>query len=151
MTPQEIAEKIVGDLTALGCQAQFGPGMRGAWVSVGDGNLEEAVFDIGPGEVVMLKALWWQVGSVRRRVVKPDSPAISKRIAGVARLVSKAKVRREQSNQAWAVRETLRGLGLPATVHEGRVVIELSLSPEYAAEVGPKIAAVMSERKEGAK
>jgi hypothetical protein len=39
---------------------------------------------------------------------------------------------------------------LPATAHDGRVVIELILSPDYAAEVGPKIAAVMSERKEGA-
>ena len=150
MTPQETAEKIVAKLMALGCQAQFGPGMRGAWVSVGDGGLEETVFDIGPEEIVMLGARWWQVGSVRKRIVKPGSAAIYERMREVADLVSKAKTRQEQSNRAWAVRDVLRGIGLPATVHDGRVVIELILSPDYAAEVGPKIAAVMSERKEGA-
>lgn len=28
MTPQGMAEKIVAELTALGCQAQFGSGLR---------------------------------------------------------------------------------------------------------------------------
>jgi 7-cyano-7-deazaguanine reductase len=35
--------------------------MRGAWVSVGDGGLEETVFDIGPEEIVMLGARWMKV------------------------------------------------------------------------------------------
>ena len=42
--------------------------------------------------------------------------------------------------------DTLKALGITCIARAGRVTIELNLSPEYAAEVGPKIAAIMGEK-----
>lgn len=40
-------------------------------------------------------------------------------------------------------------IGMTATAQEGRVVLALSFSPEYARDMGPKLLAMLGERKAG--
>jgi hypothetical protein len=48
------------------------------------------------------------------------------------------------------VADELKKLGMTDTMSEGRVRITLDFSPEYAREMGPKLLAVLGERKTGA-
>lgn len=152
MTPQETAEKIRDMLLALGCPAACG---RGAypmsagswWVTAGEGTLEEPVFHAEQEGVTFL-SVRCSVGTLARRAAAPlDWAAVVARCAAVADLNRAREQRKAANAEAWAVADGLRKLGMNATMSEGRVRITLDFSPEYAREMGPKLLAVLGERK----
>ena len=143
MTPQETAEKIRDMLRALGCPSECGasghPMTKGSWwVTAGEGSLEEPVFDCG-ADGVAFRSVRSSVGTLRVRKATTDWAAIGNRCDAAAH---KAAVQ-----EAWAVVDELKKLGMTATMQEGRVRITLDFSPEYAREMGPKLLAVLGERK----
>ncbi len=154
MTPQETAEKIRDMLRGLGCPSNCGANHGGHpmypvgswWVTAGEGSLEEPVFGCGP-DGVAFRSLRSSVGTLRVRKATTDWPAIKQRCADVAALNVKRVARKAAVQEAWAVVDELKALGITATTQEGRVRITLDFSPEHAREMGPKIAAVLGERK----
>jgi hypothetical protein len=152
MTPQETAEKIRGVLLVLGCPAACGKGAypmsdESWWVTAGEGTLEEPVFYAGPEGVTFL-SVRSSVGTLPRRAAAPlDWVKIAARCDAVADLNRAREQRKKANAEAWAVADGLRELGMTATMSEGRVRITLDFSPEYAREMGPKIAEMLGERK----
>lgn len=154
MTPQETAEKIRDMLLALGCPAACGasghPMTKGSWwVTAGEGSLEEPVFDCG-ADGVAFRSVRSSVGALRVRKATTDWAAIGNRCDAAADLNLARVAHKAAVQEAWAVVDELKKLGMAATMQEGRVRITLDFSPEYAREMGPKLLAVLGERKAGA-
>ncbi len=117
------------------------------WVTAGEGSLEEPVFDCGPAGVAF-RSLRSSAGTLRAHKAAPfDSAVVYQRCAEVAALNIKRVARKAAVQEAWAVVDGLKALGMTATMQEGRVRITLDFSPEYAREMGPKIAEMLGERK----
>lgn len=154
MTPQETAEKIVGMLNAIGCAAACGanvyPMPAGSWwVTAGAGSLEEPVFYVGPDDITFL-LVRSAVGTLRARKAAPLKwEEIGGRCVDIAALMRNIAARKATNDAAWAVVDELKKLGMVATMCDGRVVITLDFSAEYAREMGPKLLAVLGERKAG--
>ena len=152
MTPQETAEKIRDMLRALGCPAACGANVQPKpavwwWVDAGEGTLEEPVFYVGPDSVAFLPVRS-SVGTLRAQDATPlDWVKIAARCDAVADLNRAREQRKAANAEAWAVADGLKKLGMTATMQEGRVRITLDFSPEYAREMGPKLLAVLGERK----
>lgn len=151
MTPQETAEKIRDMLRALGCPSECGasghPITKGSWwVTAGEGSLEEPVFDCG-ADGVAFRSVWSSVGTLRVRKATTDWAAIGNRCDAAADLNLARVAHKASVQEAWAVADGLKKLGMNATMDEGRVRITLDFSPEYAREMGPKLLAVLGERK----
>lgn len=153
MTPQETAEKIRDMLLALGCPAACGANVGPLssvgswWVTAGEGTLEEPVFYVGPDDVTFLPVRS-SVGTLRAQKAVPlDWVKIAARCDAVADLNRAREQRKKANAEAWAAADGLRKLGMNATMDEGRVRITLDFSPEYAREMGPKIAEMLGERK----
>lgn len=152
MTPQETAEKIRDMLRALGCPSECGPSghpvTKGSWwVTAGAGSLEEPVFDCG-ADGVAFRSVRSSVGTLRAQKAAPlDWAKVAARCDAAADLNRARQQRKAVVQEAWAVADGLRKLGINATMDEGRVRITLDFSPEYAREMGPKLAAILGERK----
>ena len=155
MTAQEAAAGLVGMLAAAGLAARVHDSRQpnGAqWVVIdpvpGEPEPLFEVTDVEPDRVYCLTMRLGRTKQLRARTVRAaERTALARRCAEIAARVKEHAANREADSKARAVAEELRGLGMNAEAKRGRVVITLDLSPEYAAEVGPKIAAVMSERK----
>jgi hypothetical protein len=148
VTPQQTAENIAAYLRTLGLVARVHATQLSTF-QVWAGNSErdeEGVFGLAEGVIhaVALKLGRTKALRERRLVVWAQVVARCDEIA--ARFREHAANRAEQ-DKAWQVADRLKALGLPAVAFAGRVRIDLDLSPEYAADVGPRIAAVMGERK----
>ena len=159
MTSQEIAEKIVALFAALGfparTEAMDDSFLDSVKVFVGAAP-ERYAFLVFPSGVASARIETLQ-GHLRPQDFARADSKLPKRWAEVKRhckliveVVRRDDQRRAEIGMARTVVDELRALGLPALVVAGRVSVTLDLSPEYAAEVGPKIAAVMSEKKESA-
>lgn len=155
MTAQETAAGLVGMLAAVGLTARVHDSRQenGAqWVVIdsvpgGPEPLFE-VTDVEPDRVYCLTMRLGRTKSLRARTVwASEHKSLARRCEEIAERVKEHATNREADSKTRAVAEELRGLGMSAVALRGRVVITLDLSPEYAADVGPKIAAVMSERK----
>ena len=120
------------------------------WIVVGGGAMEEAVFEVtaeAPGDVRYLPLQLGRTKALRAKTVAATFERdIRQRCADIADRYREHTANREAQQKAGSVVDKLKLLGMPCTATAGRVVITLDLSPEYAAEVGPKIAAVMSEK-----
>lgn len=158
MTPQETAEKIRDMLRALGCPASCGPGScdnpgfaSGSWwVAAGEGTFEEPAFTVAAAGVAFCALRFAPVGSLRARKAAPlDEAVVYQRCADIAALMVKRIARKAANQEAWAVVDELKKLGMTATMQEGRVVLTFSFSAEHAREMGPKLLAVLGERKAG--
>jgi hypothetical protein len=153
MTNQEIAEKIVALFAALNFHAGVYDSKQAddAWCVAGSGGVTPMapVFDVKDGRVSMLSVhlLHGTLRATRRPARPLNWKAIQQRCEDIVALMRKDADLRARTAVAQAVVDDLKNLGLPAVVVSGRVSVTLDLSPEYAAEVGPKIAAIMSERK----
>lgn len=156
MTPAETAEKIADMLRSKGLDARVHDprDFLSWWVVVGvaGSSVEEPVAEVSsraPGDVRFLTFRLGVYGKTlrARKIATTNERDLRQRCADIADRVKAHIARREAQVKAWQVVDTLKSLGMPCTARNGRVVIEMDLSPEYAAEVGPKIAAVMSERK----
>lgn len=152
VTPQETAEKIRDMLRALGCPASCGGSgecVGGSWyVSAGEGTFEEPVFTVYATGVACCALRFAPVGSLRARRTAPfDEAVIHRRCTEIAALTLKRAERNAANAKAWAVADELRALGMIAIAQEDRVVLTFSFSPEYAREMGPRVAAVLGERK----
>jgi hypothetical protein len=150
VTAQETAAGLVKMLAAVGLTARVHATQNGAqWVVVGSGPMEEPVFEVtaeAPGDVRYLSLRLGRTKALRAKTVAATVERdIRQRCADIADRYREHTANREAQQKAWAVVGKLKPLGMPCTATGGRVVITLDLSPEYAAEVGPKIAAVMSE------
>jgi hypothetical protein len=151
VTPQATAERIRDTLRALGCPAKHGPGdcATGSWwVSAGDGTLEEPAFTVDAAGVAFCALRFAPVGSLRARKAAPfDEAVVYQRCAEVATLMLRRADRNAANARAWAVADELKKLGMTAAAQEGRVVLTLSFSPEYARDMGPKLLAMLGARK----
>ena len=120
------------------------------WIVVGGGAMEEAVFEVtaeAPGDVRYLPLRLGRTKALRAKTVAATFERdIRQRCTDIADRYREHTANREAQQKAWTVVDKLKALGVVCTATGGRVVITLDLSPEYAAEVGPKIAAVMAER-----
>lgn len=153
VTAQATAARLVGMLAAAGLPARIHESRQanGAlWIVVGSGAMEEAVFEVtadAPGDVRCLSLRLGRTKALRAKTVAATFERdIRQRCADIADRYREHTANREAQQKAWAVVDKLKLLGMPCTATGGRVVITLDLSPEYAAEVGSKIAAVMAER-----
>ena len=140
-------------LRALGCAAECGPGDCASgpwWVSAGESALEEAAFTVAATGVAFCALRFAPVGSLRARKAAPFDEAVAyRRCAEVATLMLKRAERKAANAAAWAAADELKKLGMTVTAQEGRVVLTLSFSPEYARDMGPKLLAMLGERKAG--
>jgi hypothetical protein len=153
MTPAETAEKIAGMLRGMGLEARVHDSKQadGAqWVVVGSGSMEEPVFEVTATESDRVLCLSLRLGRTKalraRTVWASEDESIAGRCKDIADRFREHVANREAQQKAWGVVDELKRLGMLCTARDGRVVITLDLSPEYAADVGPKIAAVMGER-----
>lgn len=153
VTAQATAAGLVGMLAAAGLDARIHESRQtdGAlWIVVGSGAMEEAVFEVtaeAPGDVRYLPLRLGRTKALRAKTVAATFERdIRQRCTDIADRYREHTANRDAQQKAWTVVDKLKPLGLSCTATGGRVVITLDLSPEYAAEVGPKIAAVMAER-----
>lgn len=149
MKSQETAEKIVGMFAALGTTARIQRFDSECYVILGEEPRRvEAVFCVTAAGVEMLPVHLRFAGSLRaRRRPISDMDVIAKRCQAIVDLMRKDAETRARWAEAQAVADKLKALGLPVTVVSARVNITLDFSPEYAAEKGPQIAAVLGKRK----
>jgi hypothetical protein len=151
VTAQEVAAGLVKMLVDVGLDAHVLCALPGCLtVYVGCAGMEEPVFMIkaeAPGMVEYLPLRLGRTKALRAKTVAATFERdIRQRCADIADRCREHTANREAQQKAGSVVDKLKALGMPCTATAGRVVITLDLSPEYAAEVGPKIAAVMSEK-----
>jgi len=127
--------------------------MRNGVSSIFAGNTDQdseevfAVDEDNPGRVWMRGVKLGSTKAIRPRTVdKPAPTVLDERCDAIAKTWKEHAANRAAQFRAWAVVNRLRERGLSCIATGGKVRITLELSPEYAAEVGPKIAAVMSEK-----
>jgi hypothetical protein len=159
VTNRQTAEKIAAIFAGLGLSARVemvGDSIESARVVVRAGDRDVEAFLVFPSGIGAAKI------DLLRSAMRPmhfDRPEkglpkrwreVKERCERIVSCLESDTEQRTTINRAQAVADDLKRLGLVAVVVSGRVSITLDLSPEYAAEVGPKIAAVMSEKKEGA-
>lgn len=153
MTPAETAEKIACMLRGMGLDARVHDFQQSGeqCVTVDVLAMEEPVAEMNattPGDVRFLPLrLGIHCKALRaKKIANTNERDIERRCAEIAERVRGYLATKDAQGKAWAVVDELKSLGMPATARGGRVVITLDLSPEYAAKVGPKIAAVMGEK-----
>ena len=147
----DVAAGLVNMLAAAGLDAHVLCALPGCLtVYVGCAGMEEPVFMIkaeAPGMVEYLPLRLGRTKALRAKMVADTFERdIRQRCTDIADRCREHTANRGAQQKAWTVVDKLKALGVVCTATDGRVVITLDLSPEYAAEVGPKIAAVMAER-----
>lgn len=108
---------------------------------------EEAVFRVLPQGVEMLALKLGRTKALRRRMRPEHCTSVIARCEEIAARFRENAANRAEQAKAIEVMDALKAQGLHCVAFGGKVHITLELSPEYAAEVGPKIAAAMSARK----
>lgn len=151
MTSEEMAAKIVAELERLGCVAKVHENSGGDWsvlLAVARSEADEPVFRVDDRVTMLgLYSIKLDKLACRNQVRKFEQwPDIVKRCALLAEVASDTAALRAAKAFAWEVRDDLAAIGLPATVKGGRVVLTFGLTPEYAREMGPRIAALFAER-----
>jgi hypothetical protein len=158
-TTTETAKKLVEMLRDAGLAARFVGGLTERagerLTRIWAGNTErdeEAVFEIKHDDVARVVCCPIRLGlygkALRGRTVwASESRVLRARREQIAGYFREHALKCGAQKKAWAVSDELKQLGFLCMARDGRVVITLDLSPEYAAEVGLKIAAAMGERK----
>lgn len=154
MTNQQIAQRIADFFAALDFPVRtevVNDGLDSVQVLVGTAP-ERRAFLVSSTEVASVQVETLN-GHLRPRNFTRDGKS-PKRWADVkdhceliVEVVRRDDERRAKIGMAREVTDDLRALGLPAVVVSGRVAITLDFSPEHAREMGPKIAALLGERK----
>lgn len=155
MTNEGIAKQIVAVFEAQGFPARIEivpDSLKSAKVFVGAAP-EHYAFLVFPSAVASARIDLLRGHMAPKHFSREDGKR-PKRWAEVKELCERIVVRlqadaeaRAEIDAARAVVADLRALGLPALVVSGRVSITLDFSPEYAREMGPKLLAVLGERK----
>ena len=151
MTNQQAAEKIVAMFAALGFPAHVDRACQDVesvmHVVVGPAGQSVPVFEVASNGVQALAVRLLIGGLSARPASRPKWKDIEARCERIVDLMRDDTEKREQIKAAKAVADELKALGLPAVVVSGRVSITLDFSPEYAREMGPKLLAMLGERK----
>lgn len=154
MTNQQIAQKIADFFAAMDFPART-EAMRDSLdsVKVFAGAPERYAFLVFPSGVASARIETLQ-GHLRPQNFARTDGKLPKRWAEVkeqceliAEVVRRDDEHRAKLAAAQAAVDELRALGIHAVVASGRVSVTLDFSPEYARAMGPKIAALLGERK----
>lgn len=150
-TAEAVATWLAEVLRTHGLEARTRLRPDGWRVYGGNSERDEDALFVSKDNVVALAVSVGRTKVLRKKTIRFSAfDALRERCADIAARFKEHKANCAAQEKAWNVADVLKKLGLPACAWMGRVEIKLDLSSEYAAEVGPKIAAVMSERKEGA-
>lgn len=148
-TADAVAAWLVALLGAHGLVARVEKRQSGT-LAVYGGNSdrdEECLFCVGDDVVRAPTLALGRTKTLRKKDIRMSAFGVLRlRCADIAARFVEHKSNRATQEKAWDVAGALKKEGLPAVAFHGRVEINLSLSPEYAAEVGPKIAAVLAAR-----
>jgi hypothetical protein len=98
------------------------------WVTAGEGSLEEPVFDCG-ADGVAFRSVRSSVGTLRVRKATTDWPAIEQRCAEVAALNVKCVAHKAAVQEAWAVVDELKKLGMTTVSELGQAALKLGRRP----------------------
>lgn len=150
--PEPTAEAVAAWLAAVlrshGLEARAWPLPTGWRVSGVNSDCDEEALFSANNNVFAFALSIGRTKALRKKTFRLNEfGLLGARCADIAARFKEHKANRAAQEVAIGVAATLKGLGLPAFPYQGRVEIKLDLSPGYAAEVGPKIAAIMSERK----
>ena len=151
MTSEEMAAKIVAELERLGCVARVHKNSGGecsVMLAVARADADVPAFRVDDRVVMLgIYSLKLDKPACRNQIRKLGQwTDIARRCALLAEVVRDTVAVRAEKALAWEVCDALANFGLPATTRDGRVVLTMSFTPEYARKMGPRIAALFAER-----